>query len=342
MRKLLSLFLLLAGTAHAQSFVAQQFYGKSGGLSNLPISYTVQNAGDLLLLFAANDYPLAVSDSSNAWVLVQAANGGYTALYAATAKAAGTFTVTVFYPPNSTYAAVLFAEYAARLDQLLGSIATGQVITAGLPNPNNELIAEFGNIYGKWADYATTSGQTIRANSGSHQGIFLAEGTGQGGVVPANQWGTGIIAVSLLPPAPPLPTPVFKNFGILGGLVFCTACAPPHDDDTITGITPLLAGAKVLVTQLDNAGKSLGSISMIVDTLGHLSGDINMIVNFNDPLRFSVVVFKPDGVTQIPSLAETFAIEQLHLQGMNVVHLIIRLDQTTVVQVRGLEWYTTP
>jgi hypothetical protein len=47
MRKLLSLFLLLAGTAHAQSFVAQQFYGKSGGLSNLPISYTVQNAGDL-------------------------------------------------------------------------------------------------------------------------------------------------------------------------------------------------------------------------------------------------------------------------------------------------------
>jgi hypothetical protein len=72
-----------------------------------------------------------------------------------------------------------------------------------LPNPNNELIAEFGNIYGKWADYATTSGQTIRANSGSHQGIFLAEGTGQSGVVPVNQWGTGIIAVSLLPLAPP-------------------------------------------------------------------------------------------------------------------------------------------
>jgi hypothetical protein len=86
----------------------------------------VQNAGDLLLLFAANDYPLAVSDSNNAWVrLVQTTPGSYTALYAATAKAPGVFQATVQYPPNSTYAVVLFAEYAARLDQLLGSVASG-------------------------------------------------------------------------------------------------------------------------------------------------------------------------------------------------------------------------
>jgi hypothetical protein len=203
LRQLLPLLLvLLASGAHGQSFVGQQFYGVSGSLSNLNITYTVRNAGDLLLLFAANNSPISVSDANNAWTIVQSANSSYTVLYAATAKAAGQFQAVIQYPAGSTWTDVVLAEYAAKLDQSVGNFFTTSstaTVSAGLANPNNELVAEFGNVYGKWTDYTSTSGQTIRGNSGAQRGVFLADGTGQSGIVPANQWGAGIIAVSLVP-----------------------------------------------------------------------------------------------------------------------------------------------
>lgn len=173
-------------------------------------------AGNLIFVFAANDFPTGISDSQgNSYTQLASIVGGYSILYYAVAKASNTLTVTITYGSSQAYRGVILAEYTNPFPLSPIDVVTSVDLSARatnfslsfLTNHINEKVVMFANIYGLGFKYVANNPVNYRLNtnvggSGStfvliDHPVFYPTTVTESGFFQFNVFDVGVVIISI-------------------------------------------------------------------------------------------------------------------------------------------------
>jgi hypothetical protein len=209
-------------TSAAPAFIKSAFNSQGAGATQVQVAIAVQAVGDLLIAGGMNVGPYTgISDngaSPNTWTQLALQGGGYTTIWWAIAKTAGSITLTLTLPGTQTNILAMVAEYSGfyapspfdvNLNAAIPTNGTtynsGNLQTKG----PNELYVLFGNNYGSNVAYTTTSGTTMRQNNpNGNTSLYLGDrifstagAHSETGTVPSSPFGAGMFNFTLIPAA---------------------------------------------------------------------------------------------------------------------------------------------
>jgi len=173
-------------------------------------------AGDLIFVFAANNYPTGVTDNQgNSYTASVTVPGAYTVLYYTVAKTSGPLTATISYASSGQYRGALLAEYtnpfpSSPLDvQIAESVPPGNINSSFTLTTKytNELVLLFINIAGVGSNYVASNFVAYRVDANVDAAgstfvlvdhpSFAPGATVESGTFQFNVFGTYFAAVSI-------------------------------------------------------------------------------------------------------------------------------------------------